>query len=84
MKKGIFQISVDKKTPPAIKKVKRIGLIAGGSGITPMYQLIKDICKHPDDQTKMYLIFANQVTNIRENKKSFHVIFHFKIVLYKE
>jgi hypothetical protein len=27
--KGIFEISVDKKTPPTIKKVKRIGMIAG-------------------------------------------------------
>lgn len=34
----------------------------GGTGITPMYQLIKDICKHPEDQTKIQLIFANQVS----------------------
>jgi len=26
-----------------------------------MYQLIKDICKHTDDETKLQLIFANQV-----------------------
>ena len=58
--KGIFEISIDKKTPPIVKKVKRVGMIAGGTGITPMYQLIKEICKHPEDQTKLQLIFANQ------------------------
>lgn len=26
---GTFEISVDKKTPPTVKKVKRIGMIAG-------------------------------------------------------
>ncbi|CAF0931828.1 unnamed protein product [Brachionus calyciflorus] len=60
---GSFQISVDKKSPPIVKKAKRIGMIAGGTGITPMYQLIKDICKHPEDQTKVQLIFANQSEN---------------------
>ena len=29
---GVFEISIDKKTPPTIKKVKRIGMIAGGTG----------------------------------------------------
>jgi NAD(P)H-flavin reductase len=33
----------------------------GGTGITPMYQLIKDICNNSDDDTKLQLIFANQV-----------------------
>ncbi len=26
---GVFEISVDKKTPPTVKRVKRIGMIAG-------------------------------------------------------
>lgn len=58
---GVFEIAVDKKTPPTVRKVKRVGMIAGGTGIAPMYQLIKEICKHPEDQTKMQLLFANQV-----------------------
>jgi cytochrome-b5 reductase len=60
---GTFEISVDKKTPPKVVNVKRVGMIAGGTGITPMYQLIKDICSNPDDQTKISLIFANQSEN---------------------
>ena len=26
---GVFHISVDKKSPPIVKKVKRVGMIAG-------------------------------------------------------
>lgn len=58
---GLFEIRVDKKTPPTEKQFKRIGMIAGGTGITPMYQLIQDICQNPNDDTKIQLIFANQV-----------------------
>jgi cytochrome-b5 reductase len=57
---GKFEITTDKKQPPALKQVKHVGMIAGGSGLTPMYQLIKDICNNPDDNTKLSLIYANQ------------------------
>mgnify|MGYP000297756477 CR=1 FL=1 len=60
--KGVFEIRADKKTPPTVKKVKKLGMIAGGTGITPMFQLIKDICKNDQDTTEMSLLFANQVT----------------------
>ncbi|KAF2634816.1 hypothetical protein P280DRAFT_412966 [Massarina eburnea CBS 473.64] len=39
---------------------KKIGMIAGGTGITPMYQLIRAICEHESDTTEISLIFANQ------------------------
>jgi len=61
--KGVFEISVDKRTPPTVKQAKRVGMIAGGTGITPMFQLIKDVCNNPDDHTKLQLIFANQSEN---------------------
>nr|KAF6437366.1 cytochrome b5 reductase 2 [Molossus molossus] len=35
-------------------------MIAGGTGITPMLQLIRHITKNPRDKTRMSLIFANQ------------------------
>ena len=38
-----------------------VGLIAGGTGITPMLQIIKAIIKDPEDDTKVSLLFANQV-----------------------
>lgn len=43
-----------------MKQVKFIGMIAGGTGITPMLQLIKAVLKDPADSTKMALLFANQ------------------------
>ncbi|KAG1465425.1 hypothetical protein G6F46_002091 [Rhizopus delemar] len=39
--------------------VKAIGMIAGGTGITPMLQIIRTICNDPLDKTKINLIFAN-------------------------
>jgi NAD(P)H-flavin reductase len=38
----------------------RINMIAGGTGITPMYQVIKAILKNSDDKTEMALLYANQ------------------------
>ena len=36
-----------------------IGLIAAGTGITPMYQLIRAVMNNPKDKTKIILITAN-------------------------
>ena len=38
----------------------KIGLIAGGSGITPIYSLIQAICKNKDKQVHISLIFGNK------------------------
>lgn len=38
---------------------KRIGMIAGGTGITPMIQIIKQILNDKDDVTEVDLLFAN-------------------------
>lgn len=38
---------------------KHIGMIAGGSGITPMLQVIDAILKNPDDNTQVSLLYAN-------------------------
>ncbi|ODV65846.1 ferredoxin reductase-like protein [Hyphopichia burtonii NRRL Y-1933] len=42
---------------------KEIGLIAGGSGITPILQVITEIITTPEDNTKISLIFANETLN---------------------
>ncbi|KAI1084817.1 cytochrome B5 [Whalleya microplaca] len=39
---------------------KKIGMIAGGTGITPMYQLIRAICEDDRDTTEVSLIYANR------------------------
>lgn len=39
---------------------RKIGMIAGGTGITPMYQLIRAICEDESDTTDVSLIYANR------------------------
>jgi len=39
--------------------VKEMGMIAGGTGITPMLQVARAILKNPKEKTKINLIFAN-------------------------
>ena len=39
---------------------KSIGMIAGGTGITPMIQVLKEILSNKNDNTEVFLIFANQ------------------------
>ncbi|KAK1258974.1 NADH-cytochrome b5 reductase-like protein [Acorus gramineus] len=38
---------------------KEIGMIAGGTGITPMLQIINEILKNPEDNTKVSLLYGN-------------------------
>lgn len=58
--KGSFAIKADKKSPPVMTTAKHVGMIAGGTGITPMLQIISAIMKDPKDETVCYLLFANQ------------------------
>ncbi|OXB61746.1 hypothetical protein ASZ78_002311 [Callipepla squamata] len=55
-----FAIRPEKKAEPVTKKVKYVGMIAGGTGITPMLQIIRAIMKDKDDSTVCQLLFANQ------------------------
>lgn len=58
--KGNFSIQPNQKSPPEPRVAKRLGMIAGGTGITPMLQLIRAILKDPKDPTQCSLLFANQ------------------------
>jgi cytochrome-b5 reductase len=40
-------------------KVKNLSMIAGGTGITPCYQIIKAVLNNPDDKTKINLVYSN-------------------------
>jgi len=42
---------------------KQIGMIAGGTGITPMLQVIEKILQDPKDKTKINLLYANLSEN---------------------
>lgn len=41
--KGAFDIKEDKKGPVKETRVKRVSMIAGGTGITPMLQLVRAV-----------------------------------------
>ncbi|XP_074660898.1 NADH-cytochrome b5 reductase 3-like isoform X2 [Tubulanus polymorphus] len=57
---GELAIREDKKSEPVQRKVNKISLIAGGTGITPMLQIIRQVFKDPEDTTELALLFANQ------------------------
>ncbi|KAL2927699.1 NADH--cytochrome b5 reductase 1 [Bienertia sinuspersici] len=40
-------------------QVKAFGMLAGGTGITPMFQVARAILENPNDKTKLHLIYAN-------------------------
>ncbi|XP_048321540.1 NADH--cytochrome b5 reductase 1 [Ziziphus jujuba] len=40
-------------------QVRAFGMLAGGSGITPMFQVARAILENPKDRTKVHLIYAN-------------------------
>lgn len=40
-------------------QVRAFGMLAGGSGITPMFQVARAILENPNDVTKVHLIYAN-------------------------
>jgi cytochrome-b5 reductase len=56
--KGKFTI-LHKREVTQYKK-KKLGMVAGGTGITPMLQVIRAIQRDPKDMTEVWLLFANQ------------------------
>jgi len=58
--RGVFIIKPDKKSEPKTVKADQLSMIAGGTGITPMLQIIRAVFRDPEDTTSMSLLFANQ------------------------
>lgn len=57
---GEFSMKKLRKDPPTLIKVNKVAMIAGGTGITPMLQLIRHITKDSADSTQLCLLYANQ------------------------
>lgn len=59
-----------------------VGMLAGGTGITPMYQVIKGVLENQEDRTKISLIYgndkvedillANELATFTSTYKNFH------------
>ncbi len=58
--RGYLRVKLPGK-PEQIRHCTQLGLIAGGTGITPMLQIIMAVLKDKEDTTKLFLLFANQV-----------------------
>jgi cytochrome-b5 reductase len=60
--KGLFAIKKLKSQGGGfeVRKAKHVGMIAGGSGITPMQQISAEMLRDKNDKTKISLLFANQ------------------------
>ena len=52
--RGVFEIS------RARVRARRVAMVAGGTGITPVYQLIRAALADPQDQTCLWLLYANR------------------------
>ncbi|KAI0801558.1 hypothetical protein C8Q74DRAFT_500680 [Fomes fomentarius] len=59
------KLSIKGPIPKFVYKTNRfaeVGMIAGGSGIAPMYQILEHALKDPSNKTRFTLIFANLST----------------------
>jgi len=64
---------------------KSIGMIAGGSGITPMFQIARHILDNPEDKTDISLLYSNTteedillhdyLDHLAEQNPNFHVYY---------
>jgi len=48
------------KLPGRVVTVKEVGMLAGGTGLTPMLQVVAAALRDPDDATRFSLIYANK------------------------
>eukprot|EP00461_Guttulinopsis_vulgaris_P000183 UN00183 len=56
---GNGKVIIKRNNVPKTYDIKNVGMIAGGSGLTPMYQIAQNVSDQKDE-LKMSLIFGNQ------------------------
>ena len=57
---GNGEFKIRRKGQNVVESYNHIAMIAGGSGITPMFQILQAIANNPTDELKVTLIFANK------------------------
>ena len=77
-------IRADKKSEAQPTEVKKVGMIAGGTGITPMLQLIRQILKNKEDKTEVSLLFANQVCIVLISFSKYHIKFMISVYYHNQ
>lgn len=65
--------------------MKHLCMVSGGTGITPMYQIIKANCSNPNDKTKITLLYGSQTEHdillkqeldeLAKNNENFNVVY---------
>ncbi len=58
--RGKFQVRDPVTKEMRSKSLSRVGMIAAGSGIAPMYQLIQTVADDSQDFTSLSLIYSNR------------------------
>lgn len=68
-----------------VNEKKHVGMIVGGTGITPMYQVLTHVKHHPEDETQITLLYANvsfddiifkdELDAMQANNKNFKVVY---------
>ena len=61
--KGAFDIKEDKKGPVKETKVKNVSMIAGGTGITPMLQLVRAVFRSVNETMAFHDFHRNLLNN---------------------
>merc|ERR1712039_540552 len=60
---GLFRLEDPFDETVTERQCRSIGMVAGGTGITPMYQIATHSAGLPDDPLRMALLFANLTPN---------------------
>jgi len=58
--RGVCAIRESRQAPHQVFTVRRLGLIAGGTGLTPILQVVRRVLKDEGDSTEMWVLFANR------------------------
>lgn len=59
--KGKFLIKETYGSPFVSRIYSKVGMIAGGTGIAPMLQIIRHVFKNPGDPLQIWLLYANRL-----------------------
>ncbi|XP_055341646.1 NADH-cytochrome b5 reductase 2-like isoform X3 [Paramacrobiotus metropolitanus] len=58
-KNGIFMIKANEKAAPESKEIRRIGMLAAGSGVTAMIPILRAMLKESLEAPKCSLVYSN-------------------------